>query len=1276
MAEINNYDSGTLLSGTSSVDTIVNYAEAVTVKSGKGNDLVINGEYFDRGGVNFVVDAGKGNDTIVSHGAYSSLVGGAGNDAIYNGYYYYQPWSRIYSNNGEGDVTLENYNGSYSTIDAGAGNDTIKNQGSHVLIKSDAGNDSICSNGTDVTLQASGGSKLIKNDGGTLIVKGSSSDELISLSGSGASTIISGKGNDTIIGSYSAAEVFQYGGGNLRIDNYNYDDVIELKSGSIKNYTTDGGNLIFNMSDGGTITLRNMANHAITVKNSKGKTSTKIYGNGSSPVDVIKKFVQAINRSVIEEKPTLFDEAIQACSSFSSIQDVIDKMVADCRAASDAMTFLEDYCGIILNNKDTGAITGWDAGGLTAKTIDNIILETLPAATLSSLSKATFTKYGLTVNYPQKASSLSTNQKRLLQGAYSWWIEESLKLIEESYGFKFDGTSINFYATNDTGNEYWGLTSGNAASNSVSINLAYTSFEDDDDPDGNGVDRCIAHELTHVAQNVFMTYFPQFMEEGMAELTGGIDDERGTRIYNIASNADNLKTYLDIDNYKTGSANYYAAGYMFLRYMAKQISDAYDSLKSYSWTDGATIEGTSASELLTASGKGATIIAGSGDDTITAYGSNEVINGGEGDDSINAASDQKYRVYEFASDSGSDVVIGYNSSDTIRITDESRYSTVASGGDVIISIDDESMTLLDAAEETINIVGGKQIMQIYSTEDHVVGTSDDDVISLSGMRSGATINGAEGDDLIYGDSAAHVYQFGIGSGNDTIFNFNARDSIQFHNGTIYRRETLDNDVKIYVYDGSILLKNAAGKSINLMTGYNPTGIYNSVDNAKVKGTSSAEFINNTASGVKISAGKGNDTIFSGWRGANSSIDGGKGNDLIFATGGYETVDGGAGNDTVYADISNDAEGRVYKFDASGGKDVVIGYQSADTVRLTNATSCSTLKSGDDVIVSIGSARMTLKEAADETINVVNVVTNTLSGVKVSGTGVADSIVSTGKNVTIATGKGNDTITGSDNGEMMLFSYASGKDVVTNFGLNDTLKSTSGTLSYKKSGDNVIVTIKKNSTSSKVTLQGAGNYNFVKSGNVLTTDGINYINNSSDGVKVSGTSGKDWITNTAAKVTISTGKGNDTITGSDNGEMMLFSYASGKDVVTNFGVNDTIKVTSGTIKSYAASGSDYVIKIAGSSTAYVTLSGAADNLTLKKSGSTLTARAKSSIAELPSAAEDYWFTPDDSAEDELGEIIASDSAIDLRFDELSETIKTSTIELTGSARNSSLRGGNV
>ena len=84
---------------------------------------------------------------------------------------------------------------------------------------------------------------------------------------------------------------------------------------------------------------------------------------------------------------------------------------------------------------------------------------------------------------------------------------------------------------------------------------------------------------------------------------------------------------------------------------------------------------------------------------------------------------------------------------------------------------------------------------------------------------------------------------------------------------------------------------------------------------------------------------------------------------------------------------------------------------------------------------------------------------------------------------------------------------------------------------------------------------------------------------------------------------------------------------------------------------------------GSTTGTVTLKDAATSYTLKKSGSNLIAKAKSS-AQLPS--EDYWFEQDTAKTDSLSEIMITDPAVDLQFDDVAETFKPK-FENVGSAR---------
>ena len=91
----------------------------------------------------------------------------------------------------------------------------------------------------------------------------------------------------------------------------------------------------------------------------------------STQKDIIQSFMKSLDDTA-ESGTAALDEAVRACSDFESAQAVVDKMVKDCQSAGSATEFLEEKCGIILNNADTGAITGSDMGGSDAKTAESI----------------------------------------------------------------------------------------------------------------------------------------------------------------------------------------------------------------------------------------------------------------------------------------------------------------------------------------------------------------------------------------------------------------------------------------------------------------------------------------------------------------------------------------------------------------------------------------------------------------------------------------------------------------------------------------------------------------------------------------------------------------------------------------------------------------------------------------------------------------------------------------------------------------------------------------
>ena len=303
---------------------------------------------------------------------------------------------------------------------------------------------------------------------------------------------------------------------------------------------------------------------------------------------VIKNFMASLD-STSKQGTAALDEAVAKVSKFSSWSELVNTMAADCESyGTDGDGFLKDCCDIILDNTDTGAISGLDAGGGSTKTADSIVPEngawTYPTST-------SFTIQGLTVNVPEE-SNLSDSARWIVGALYTWWIDESLSLIKSSFGYSFNesGTSvkeltISFYNSSDGKMAASFYSNGQKSSElQLRINLNYFEGIDTSDPNGvapsssgalNYLDRTIAHELVHAVMSANVDWYanlPTFFKEGSAELVHGIDEKRYSTIKTLSTNATTLKSSATAGS----GVNSYAAGYIALRYLAKQAAEGRD----------------------------------------------------------------------------------------------------------------------------------------------------------------------------------------------------------------------------------------------------------------------------------------------------------------------------------------------------------------------------------------------------------------------------------------------------------------------------------------------------------------------------------------------------------------------------------------------------------------------------------------------------------------------------------------------------------------------------
>ena len=168
--------------------------------------------------------------------------------------------------------------------------------------------------------------------------------------------------------------------------------------------------------------------------------------SSASPQQVIGNFMHSLVETT-SNGSVILDEAINYCTNgaFTTATALINQLISDLNGSASYTEFLQDKCGIILNNADTGAITGSDAGGVSDKTAESIIPEKIPVTSWVTPARgSTKTINGLTVHFPSKGIKgriFTAAEKHIMAGLNSVWIEQCLNLVKATYGIDFNGTS-------------------------------------------------------------------------------------------------------------------------------------------------------------------------------------------------------------------------------------------------------------------------------------------------------------------------------------------------------------------------------------------------------------------------------------------------------------------------------------------------------------------------------------------------------------------------------------------------------------------------------------------------------------------------------------------------------------------------------------------------------------------------------------------------------------------------------------------------------------------
>ncbi|WP_193166298.1 beta strand repeat-containing protein [Microbulbifer hainanensis] len=496
------------------------------------------------------------------------------------------------------------------------------------------------------------------------------------------------------------------------------------------------------------------------------------------------------------------------------------------------------------------------------------------------------------------------------------------------------------------------------------------------------------------------------------------------------------------------------------------------------------------------------IDGGAGNDTIYGSAAADVIVGGVGSDKVyGEAGDDVFKLT--AGDTGFDTFRGGEGTDTLQGTsgdDVFRFSVFAG----------------EASVEIIDGLGGS---------DRILGTSANNTLDFSAteLRGIAEIDGAEGNDSIYGSSQADTIVGGTGSdylvGNDgdDVFLITVGDSgadkYSGGNGTDQLQGTeADDDILFSVFSGASTVEIIDGKggqnrllgtSANNTLDFRETQLLNI---AAIDGAAGNDTIYGSSTADKIVGGVGSDKLY-----------GGAGDDVFVHTAGdsgYDRYEGGEGEDTLLG-TDGDDEFRFSVFSGNASVEVIDG------------------RGGSDRIVG-SSANNTLDFRGTTLVDIAEIDAGTGNDT-VYGSAAADVITG---------GTGSDNLYGEDGNDVFLLTAGdTGYDRYNGGAGADELRGTAG--------DDLIRLAAYSGASTVELINGNGGTDWIQG-----TTGNNTLDFSTtvlSGIAgISAEKGNDTVLGSAGNDQLRGGEGSDNLQGNAGADTYLFARGDGTDTLTDNG----------------------------------------------------------------------------------------------------------------------------
>ena len=416
---------------------------------------------------------------------------------------------------------------------------------------------------------------------------------------------------------------------------------------------------------------------------------------------------------------------------------------------------------------------------------------------------------------------------------------------------------------------------------------------------------------------------------------------------------------------------------------------------------GATLQNVNASDVLldieiTGNALRNSILGGENNETLIGGKGNDTLTGGTGSD-----------VFVYNSGDGNDLITDYSEEDIIQFT-TGKAKVSKSGKDVVFTLGNGKITVTGGASKVITYIDAKgehsypevvdingagtkiTLLENYIKDTFDVADYDDGIktidasavshdLEITGNKLMNSIKGGAGNDTLWGDkgndtltggNGSDVFAYSSGDGNDVITDYNEEDKIKIMSGKVSVKKN-GKDVVFTVGSGKITVTGAASKTVTYIDANDKTNYFPTTPSSSIiwKDKNKTAILRETYSKTTFTAADYNasiKTIDASSVTHNIKITGnGKANQIL---GGYEndTIIGGKGNDTLQGGSGAD----VFVYSNGDGKDIILDYAEEDTVQIKSGTAKATT-SGNDVVFTIGSGKITVLGAANKTVSYID-----------------------------------------------------------------------------------------------------------------------------------------------------------------------------------------------------------------------------------------------------------------------------------------------------------------